>query len=105
MKSDLDRIMNERNLDAMLVIGDASGNQALNYLTNGEHLERAIVVKRVGGPLTLIHGAMERDNAARTGMVLVDRDQTYNVYKLLKKHDGNQLAGSSRLARFWRRCE
>lgn len=92
MKADLDRIMQERNLDAFLVIGDASGNQVMNYLTGGAHLERALIVKRRGGPLTLIHGSMERDTAARTGMVLVDRDQKYNRYELMKKHDGDRLA-------------
>ena len=91
MKADLDRIMQERNLDAFLVIGDASGNQVMNYLTGGAHLERALIVKRRGGPLTLVHGSMERDTAARTGMVLVDRDQKYNRYELMKKHDGDRL--------------
>lgn len=92
MKADLDRLMAERNLDALLVMGDASGNKIMNYLTNGAPLERALVVKRRGGPLTLIHGSMERDTAAQTGLVLVDRDVKYNRYELLKKHDGNRLA-------------
>ncbi len=92
MRADLDRIMSERNLDGMLVIGDASGNKVLNYLTGGAHLERALVVKRTDGPTTLIHGSMERDNAATTGLRLVDRDLVYNYYELLKKHDGDQLA-------------
>ena len=92
MRADLDRIMAERNLDGMLVIGDASGNKVLNYLTAGAHLERALVVKKTGEPMTLIHGSMERDNAAGTGLQLVDRDQVYNVYELLKKHEGDQLA-------------
>ncbi|MCX6046478.1 MAG: Xaa-Pro peptidase family protein [Chloroflexi bacterium] len=92
MKSDLDRIMAERNLDAFIVMGDASGNQVMNYLTGGVHLERALVVKRRGGPLTLIHGSMERDTAAGTGLALVDRDQKYNQYELLKKHNGDELA-------------
>ncbi len=92
MKSDLDRLMAERNLDGLIVIGDASGNTVMNYLTGGEHLERALIVKRREGPMTLIHGSMERDNAARTGMQLVDRDQIYNTYELLRKHEGNMLA-------------
>ena len=92
MRSDLDRIMAERDLDGLLVIGDASGNKVLNYVTGGAHLERALAVKKVGGPMTLIHGSMERDNAAATGLQLVDRDQVYNVYELLKKHGGDQLA-------------
>jgi Xaa-Pro aminopeptidase len=92
MKADLDRIMQERNLDALLVMGDAGGNKVMNYLTNGAPLERALVVKRRGGPLTLIHGSMERDTALATGLVLVDRDQKYNRYQLLNKHNGDRLA-------------
>ncbi|MDQ3249571.1 MAG: Xaa-Pro peptidase family protein [Chloroflexota bacterium] len=92
MKSDLDRLMAERNLDAFLVMGDASGNGVMNYLSGGAHLERALIVKRRNGPLTLIHGSMERDTAVRTGMTLVDRDQTYNRYQILEKHVGDKLA-------------
>ncbi len=92
MKSDLDRLMAERNLDAFLVLGDASGNPVMNYLTGGKALERALLVKRRGSPLTLIHGSMERDTAAETGLVLVDRDVQYNRYELLKEHNGDRLA-------------
>ncbi|GIV77166.1 Xaa-Pro peptidase family protein [Litorilinea aerophila] len=92
MKADLDRLMEERNLDGLMVLGDSTGNKVLNYLTGGAHLERALVVKRRQGPLTLLHGSMERDTAARTGLHLVDRDATYNMYRLLEKHQGNRLA-------------
>jgi len=92
MKSDLDHLLTQRDLDALLVMGDSSGNTVLNYLTGGEHLERALVVKRRGAPLTLIHGGMERDNAARTGLRLVNRDQVYKPYELLRKHEGDELA-------------
>ncbi len=92
MKQDLDRLMAERNLDALLVLGNSGGNPVMNYLTNGAHLERALVVKRRGGPLTLIHGGMERDTAAATGLHLVDRDARYNMMAYLQAHEGNRLA-------------
>ncbi len=95
MKADLDRIMAERNLDALLVMGDAGGNKVMNYLTGGASLEHALVVKRRGGPLTLIHGSMERDTAEATGLQLVDRDQQYNRYELLNKHNGDRLAAEA----------
>ncbi len=60
MKSDLDRLMKERNLDAFMVLGDSGNNPAMNYLTGGIHLEHAIVLKRRGGLLTLVHGSLER---------------------------------------------
>lgn len=94
MKSDLDRLMAERNLDGFLVIGDSGGNSVMNYLTGGAHLERAMVVKRKGEPLALLHGSMERDSVAASGLRLVDRDRTYNSYELLRKHGGDQLAAA-----------
>lgn len=92
MRSDLDRLMAERNLDAFLVLGDSHGNTIMNYLTGGAMLERAIVFKRRGEALTLIHGSMERDNAAATGLRLIDRDANYNLMAYLQKLDGNVLA-------------
>ena len=92
MRSDLDRLMAERNLDAFLVLGDSHGNTIMNYLTNGVMLERAIVFKRRGEPAALIHGGMERDNAASTGLRLIDRDATYNMMEYLHKLDGDRLA-------------
>ena len=94
MKSDLDRLMEERNLQAFLVMGNSGGNPVMNYLTGGAHLENALIVKRRGGPLTLIHGSMERDTAAETGLTLVDRDKTYNQYSFLQKHNGDQIAAT-----------
>ncbi len=91
MRADLDRLMAERNLDALLVMGDARANTILSYLTGGAQLEGALVTKRRGGSLTLVHGSMERDTAAATGLNLVDRDSHYNTYTLLQKHNGDAL--------------
>jgi len=92
MKQDLDRLMAERNLDALLVLGNSAGNPVMNYLTGSAHLERALVLKRRDGPLTLVHGGMERDTAAATGLRLVDRDAQYNQMRYLQAHDGDRLA-------------
>jgi Xaa-Pro aminopeptidase len=91
VKQDLDRLMAERKLDAFLVIGDSTGNPVMNYLTGGAHLERALIVKRRDAPITLIHGGMERDTAAATGLRLVDRDAHYNQMQYLQEHEGDQL--------------
>ena len=91
MKHDLDRLMAERNLDAILVLGNSAGNAVMIDLTAGQMLDRALVVKRRGGPLTLIHGGMERDNAAATGLALVDRDAAYDPFAYLRQHDGDRL--------------
>lgn len=92
MKTDLDRLMAERNLDAFLVLGDAHANPIMNYLTGGAALERALVLQRRGAALTLVHGGMERDNAAATGLALIDRDASYDQMEYLRRHDGDRLA-------------
>ncbi len=83
--------MKTRKLDALIVMGDSAGNPVMQYLAGTVSLERALFLKVQGGDMTLIHGSMERDNAARTGYNLVDRDQRYNPYSLIQKHEGNEL--------------
>lgn len=92
MRADIDQLMEERELDALLVMGDSDGNKVMNYLTGGVHLEGAMIVKERGKPAVLIHGSMERDTAAGTGLDLVNRDTKYNRYQLLEENDGNRLA-------------
>lgn len=92
VKSDIDQLMDKRNLDAFIVMGDSAGNPIMQYLTGNVHLENALLVKSKGSDITLIHGSMERDNAARSGLNLVDRDHRYNTYNLVKKHEGDLLA-------------
>ena len=92
MKTDLDQLMAERNLDAFLILGDSHGNTIMNYITGGASLERALIFKRRGEATTLIHGGMERDNAAATGLRLLNRDQMYDTLAYLQKVDGDRLA-------------
>ena len=92
MKTDIDQLMTIRELDAFIVMGDSAGNPIMQYLAGKVHLENALLLKSKGNDITLIHGSMERDNAARTGFHLVDRDQRYNPYNLVKKHEGDALA-------------
>ena len=54
---------------ALLVTGPAQHNPAMVYLTGGGHLTDADLIKKRGEPAVLFHGPMERDEAARTGLV------------------------------------
>lgn len=92
MRKDLDRLMAERKLDGFLIAGDSSSNPVMTYLTGGAHLEQAVIFKRQGGDVTLVHGSMERDTAEATGLRLIDRDRQYNRYELIHKHGGDRLA-------------
>ena len=68
MKSDLDALMQARNLDALLVFGDAEYNPPMYYFVGGGHVSGALLIKRVGAEPVLFYNDMERDEAARSGL-------------------------------------
>jgi Xaa-Pro aminopeptidase len=86
MKSDIDRLMSERNLDAIVVEGPdglSACNAAWNYMVRGQHLTGR-VIKRRGKPAQLIFGSMERLQAEQTGLELVPFSK-WNYPEILKK--------------------
>jgi Xaa-Pro aminopeptidase len=83
MKSDLDRLMAERDIDAIVVEGPdglESANPDYNYFVGGRHLP-GLVLKRRGEPAMLVHGVMERQQAAETGLHLIPRDR-WNIREI-----------------------
>lgn len=74
MKSHLDALMAEKNIDQLVVFGPdglGSVNAAFNYFVGGRHII-GLVIKKRGQPPQLIHGVMERDDAAKTGLDLIE---------------------------------
>jgi Xaa-Pro aminopeptidase len=63
MKSDIDALMQDRDLDAILVVGPAQHNPPMYYLTGGGHLTHAMLIKKRGAEPMLFHNSMERDEA------------------------------------------
>lgn len=76
MKSDLERIMLENQLDGILVVGSGMHNPAMVYLTGGGHFSNADLIIKRGQPGILFHGSMERDEAAKSGLEL----RSYSTY-------------------------
>lgn len=68
MKSDLDALMQAKNLDAILVLGNAEYNPPMYYLTGGGHVNDATLVKKRGQEPVLYCNDMEREEAAKTGL-------------------------------------
>ena len=68
MKSEIDLLMDENNIDALLVIGNLDHNPAMMYFTGGGHVTNADLIKKRGEPPVLFCQAMERDEAAKTGL-------------------------------------
>jgi Xaa-Pro aminopeptidase len=98
MKSDIDSLMQARNLDALLVFGHAEHNPPMYYFVGGGHVSHATLVKKRGEEPVLFHNDMERDEAAKSGLRLISYSR-YDFEELLKKSDKNQLLASAR------RCE
>lgn len=71
MKSDLDALMQARNLDALLVLGDAEHNPPMTYLVGGGHVAHAVLIKKRNEAPVLFCNAMEREEAAKSGLTTV----------------------------------
>ena len=67
MKSDLDRLMAERKLDALMTLPTEHENPVRAYLANGAHFS-GLVIKKRGEPPVLLAHSMERDEAAKSGL-------------------------------------
>ncbi len=50
MKTDIDTLMEEHNLDVLLVTGPGQNNPPMVYLTGGAHLTSADLIKKRGEP-------------------------------------------------------
>ncbi|MGB7873566.1 MAG: Xaa-Pro peptidase family protein [Anaerolineales bacterium] len=70
MKSDLDALMGERNLDAIIVLGNAQYNPPMYYLTGGGHVNSAILIKKRNEEPILFCNMMERDEAKKSGLTV-----------------------------------
>ncbi len=94
MKSDLDRLMAERGLDAIVVAGAALGNPPMYYLTGGGGIGKAtIVVKRRDEMPVLIANPMEREEAAKSGYpIRLTSEFDYMGY--LRAANGDALAAT-----------
>lgn len=90
MKSDLDLLMQENDLDALLITGPAQHNPPMTYLTGTIHLTNGDMIKKQGSDPILFYNPMERDEAAKTGFPTKNlADYRYN--DLLKVTSGNML--------------
>jgi len=97
MKSDLDQLMADRNFDALIVTGPSHANPIMYYLVNGAHVgEITIVIKKRGSQPVIFANSMERDEAAKSGLQIIDRSK-YNFAKLVKAEQGNRLRARARL--------
>jgi Xaa-Pro aminopeptidase len=88
MKSDLDALMDERNLDAIVVFGNAENNPPMYYLTGGGHFSSATLVKKNGNDAVLFCNDMEREEAAKSGLQIQLYGQ-YPMQELMQEAEGD----------------
>ncbi len=94
MKSDIDTLMKARNLDALLVFGDAEHNPPMYYFTGGGHVSGAMLIKKVGAEPVLFYNDMERDEAARSGLKTVSYSE-YPASDFMDQADGDASLGTA----------
>jgi Xaa-Pro aminopeptidase len=84
MKRDLDRLMEERGIDALLILPGENEDPYRAYLSNGAHFS-GMVVKKRGEPPVLVANGMERDEAAKSGFTVYTYDD-FGYGELLREH-------------------
>ncbi|GAG30631.1 unnamed protein product, partial [marine sediment metagenome] len=94
MKTDIDRLMKDANLDSLLVIGPAGHNPYMTYFTGLVHVTPGYLLKKRDHSPVLFHGSMERDEAASTGLQLKNLDD-YDHLKLLEEAGGDPIQASA----------
>ena len=90
MKTDLDALMDDKQLDAILVTGPGQHNPAMVYMTGGCQLTHADLIKKQGQPAVLFHQPMERDEAAKSGLKTKNLGD-YDFTELIKQSDGDPV--------------
>jgi Xaa-Pro aminopeptidase len=104
MKSELDALMQVRNLDAILITGNATHNPPMYYMTGGGHVSAATLIKKRGEGAVLFCNDMERDEAAKSGLKIVPLG-TYPWQDILKEANGDiALMSAIRLQRMFADC-
>lgn len=94
MKSDIDALMEVKNLDALIVFGHAEHNPPMYYFTGGGHVSHATIIKKRGEEPVYFHADMERDEAAKSGLKRIPYT-TYDYEALLKKANDNALLANA----------
>jgi Xaa-Pro aminopeptidase len=96
MKRDIDALLSERNLAAAVLIQGEVPSPSFRYVTGVDGHLLGVLVLRPGRTPFLVHGAMERDTAAKTGFELVDYG-TLGYRAMLEEEEGSANRATARL--------
>jgi Xaa-Pro aminopeptidase len=90
MHSDLDQLMQDAGLDALLIFGPASHNAAMVYFTGVRNLSWGYALKLRGQTPVHIHQPMERDEALATGLDTRSRND-FDYPQIYAQHGGDEI--------------
>jgi Xaa-Pro aminopeptidase len=93
MKSDIDALMEKKDLDAIIVIGNAENNPPMYYLTGGGHVNSAVLIKKRKEDPILFCNMMERDEAAKSNLTVVP--MKYAPMEMFLNDAGKQAIGDA----------
>jgi Xaa-Pro aminopeptidase len=99
MKSDIDRLMEDRNLDALIVAGGEEFNTIRYYLTNGAHVTHGTIFKICGKDALLACNGMELEEAQKSGLRVKTMGEL-GYFDIFKESDNNAHKAT---ARFWKK--
>ena len=92
MKTDLDRLMAEADINVLLILPHENEDPYRAYLSNGAHFSGAVIKKR-GEPPVLIANGMEVDEAAKSGLKVYNVND-FGLRELLRQHQDDQDAAT-----------
>ncbi len=91
MKADLDHLMDERQIDALVILPSENEDTYRTYLSNGA-LHSGMVIKRCGQAPVIVVNGMERDEAAKSGLDVYTYEN-FEYSELARKHSGDPDRG------------
>ncbi len=90
MKSDLDRLMEERGIDALMTLPSEHDDKYRTYLANGADFSGMVFKKRGEAPV-LVANVMEVDEAAKSGLTIYSMED-FGFSELLHEFKGDRDA-------------
>ncbi|MHA2499434.1 MAG: M24 family metallopeptidase [Candidatus Hodarchaeales archaeon] len=88
MKSYLDQLMTEKNVDTLVVLGKGESNPPFSYMTRSAKLgHSSIIVKKRNESALLVHTPMERDSVLETGLKTLSYPEAIPEYYAIIKNE------------------
>lgn len=86
MKSDIDGLMNARNLDAILIAGGEGYSEVRDYMSNGADITGGYIIKKQGEEPILVVSGMETEEAKKSGYQVYGWNEL-GMYDLYQQYD------------------